>query len=453
MKKIIEVQVMPNGGIFSYVDCTRTKTASAVALIEAYCENDENGFELSADIKIAAKINKNIKAAELSKIEWFSQDGFYHGCVAGDASFMIPIDGENGVEFIVDEKKTAEHKAKENAKLTIRRFVYFNSKGGNYAEELPEEVAKLAEVAKNFPSAYAEALEETKEHYARFRDERTVAFLAVLPQFESLIVKNESSEIDDGSNDDAEEEENLIATVDTGENEDDELVDEPEEIDAAETVEEVDVVIDTKFEVGKSYLCRVYSEEIVDRIKVTARYKNGADTNITVEDSRGVCNTFKIYKNEAYSRLDDVTRRYEFVSNFNYAAFSYESTDEVDNAAERQAEKRYYTNVYIGKWNVLGFGYTGTVKEFKTAMEAFKYLKNKESRYSPKTHWIHEIYIADNLEDFFRKHCKAKNEVRTCMDSPYQIYAYGTTWYRKETSKDAKIQALIDAQSETERAQ
>lgn len=109
--------------------------------------------------------------------------------------------------------------------------------------------------------------------------------------------------------------------------------------------------------------------------------------------------------------------------------------DELVDEAEPVQEKRYYTNVYIGKWTVLGYGYTGTVKEFKTAMEAFNYLKAKEARYSKKTRWVHEIFNANN-EDEVYKHKAEK------------IYWCGTGWYQYEGegSTIPEIQALIDAE-------
>lgn len=104
-------------------------------------------------------------------------------------------------------------------------------------------------------------------------------------------------------------------------------------------------------------------------------------------------------------------------------------TDELVDEAEPVQEKIYVTNVLINPGNFIGKHYTGSLKEFKNAMDAFNYLKDKERHYAKKTHWLHEIYVCEDVH-------KLETVIYRSSDCPIV----------DENSTVPEIQELIDAE-------
>lgn len=144
MKK--ELTVSTSNGFRCYFDGGQIKVADAVKTIIDYCKNGADD-ELVASVKIfdskQAEELRTMKAAELSKVEWKK-----------DFDYMQPVDGENGIEFILDPVKEAEQNAKLEMYSISRKIARLTDEDQKQAA-----VAELTELAKTYPHVYKNFLE------------------------------------------------------------------------------------------------------------------------------------------------------------------------------------------------------------------------------------------------------------------------------------------------------
>ena len=206
MKKELQVKQVGNG-IRCYLDGAYLSVANAVKMIEGYCLNGAD-YELRAEVKIfESKVAKSLhamKAAELSKVEWVARTrayskGYMVSTISGE-SYVIPRDGENGVEFIADEIKNAEIFAEEDMYLTIG-----DAAKAKTDEQKQVELKNLAELAKKYPQVYAKVLNHKKAFAIEHEEAANWSGLtALLPELEKIAAANEPVEEiiveDDGSN-------------------------------------------------------------------------------------------------------------------------------------------------------------------------------------------------------------------------------------------------------------
>ena len=81
---------------------------------------------------------------------------------------------------------------------------------------------------------------------------------------------------------------------------------------------------------------------------------------------------------------------------------------------------------------------TAKTKDFKTAAEAFKYLKKKEKHYTATTEWAHTIKVWDSAEE--------ADKYEDCFSIDEEHTIYRKSILVDETTTDPEIQALIDAE-------
>lgn len=109
----------------------------------------------------------------------------------------------------------------------------------------------------------------------------------------------------------------------------------------------------------------------------------------------------------------------DFLATYDASIDEDSETEELVDEPEEVKEMTYEANTYIYK----GGSSKNTVKDFKTAVEAYDYLQKKAKRYAGTTDWAHSIDIWDgkHYSNIYRNDCNGN-----------------------EQTTDAEIQVLID---------
>lgn len=152
-------------------------------------------------------------------------------------------------------------------------------------------------------------------------------------------------------------------------------------------------------------------------VAIQAEIENAkAEAELTIQFDLQAANNVEITAEDDGSN-DDAEE--DFLATYDASIDEDSETDELIDKPEEVKEMTYEVNTYIYK----GGSSKNTVKDFKTAVEAYDYLQKKAKRYAGTTDWAHSIDIWDgkHYSNIYRNDCNGN-----------------------EQTTDAEIQALID---------
>ncbi len=222
MKKELTAQRGSNGVMRYHFDGKSIGIKNAVKLIEDYCTTTGADYELYVNVAIVENKSAQkllaLSVTDLAKVEWVKGPACFE-------DFMKPVETENGVEFIPDEKKTAEAKATRQISSII--YDVKQCKDAEKEQAYYEELTKLAE---EYPHIFLQNLETKKVFSKEYADwSKYTGRPNVLDKLEEIAKSIQFNAEDDGSNDDLEEDflTSYDAEISEVEDTEDELVDAP----------------------------------------------------------------------------------------------------------------------------------------------------------------------------------------------------------------------------------